>query len=325
MKMANIPDPVIMGPDQLIIEVQAAGVNPVDAYIRSGRYPMRMPLPYTPGWDGAGTVLSTGPGVKKFKPGDRVYFSGSLTGAYAEKTLCEENQAHLLPSNLSFPQGAAVGVPYGTAWRALFIRAKARPAETVLIHGASGGVGTAAVQIARTAGIRVIGTAGTEQGRRLVSALGANFVLDHTDPGHMRKVLELTEGRGADVILEFLANINLSGDIETMAAGGRVVVVGSRGKIEIDPGLMMGNDGSVLGMSLRNAPPQENAEIYAAIGAGLANGLLSPVIDKELPLSAAPLAHEAVMKAGAHGKTVLMPYVPALPERELEAAGAGRR
>src|SRR5262249_11024688 len=152
------------GPAQVVVRIHAAGVNPVETYIRAGVYPRKPELPYTPGTDGAGVVLLTGKDVSRFKPGDRVYVAQPLTGTYAEQTLCEESSVFPLPAHMSFAQGAAVHIPYATAFRALFDRAAAQGGETVLIHGASGGVGIAAVQLARAAGLRVVGTAGSERG-----------------------------------------------------------------------------------------------------------------------------------------------------------------
>ena len=293
------------GPGQILVAVRAVGVNPVDTYIRSGGYGKR-PLPYTPGSDAAGTVEAVGEGVTAVI-GDRVYLAGTITGAYAEKALCTAAQVRPLPARLSFAQGAAVYVPYYTAFYSLFNRAGALPGEALLIHGASGGVGIAAVQIARAAGLMVIGTAGTEAGRRLVADQGAQHVLDHTREGYGDEIRALTGGKGVAIILEMLANVNLAKDLGFLAQAGRVVVVGSRGPIEIDPRLMMTESSSILGMSLGNATEAETVRLHAALGAGLANGTLAPVIAQEIPLADAPRAHEAVMASGARGKIVLVP------------------
>lgn len=293
------------GPGQILVAVRAIGVNPVDTYIRSGGYGKR-PLPYTPGSDAAGTVEAIGEGVTAVI-GDRVYLAGTITGAYAEKALCTVAQVRPLPARLSFAQGAAVYVPYYTAFYSLFNRAGALPGEALLIHGASGGVGIAAVQIARAAGLMVIGTAGTEAGRRLVADQGAQHVLDHTQEGYGDEIRALTGGKGVAIILEMLANVNLAKDLGFLAQAGRVVVVGSRGPIEIDPRLMMTESSSILGMSLGNATEAETIRLHAALGAGLANGTLAPVIAQEIPLADAPRAHEAVMASGARGKIVLVP------------------
>ena len=135
-------------------------------------------------------VAAVGEGVTSVKAGERVYTSGSLSGTYAEQTLCTEAQVHPLPANVSFEQGAAMGVAYGTAYRGMFQRGGARPGETVLVHGASGGVGTAAVQLARAAGMMVIGTAGTEAGLKLVKEQGAHHAVNHGDGGLSRRVDE---------------------------------------------------------------------------------------------------------------------------------------
>ena len=308
MKLEELPDPTPAA-NQLRVRIHAAGVNPVDTYIRAGTYARKPPLPYTPGMDYAGVVDAVGSDVKRFKEGDRVYGHASAagyTGAHAQMTLADEWGVEPLPDRASFQQGAALGIPYGTAWRALFMRASAKAGETLLIHGASGGVGVAAVQVARARGLRVIGTAGTEQGLALVREQGAHAVLNHRETGYLDAVMELTGGRGVDVVLEMLANVNLDRDMDLLARGGRVSIVGNRGKVEIDPRKMMGRDAAIVGMTMFNATPEELREIHAGLVAGLENGSLSPVIGRELPLADAPAAHTAVMEPGAYGKIVLL-------------------
>lgn len=292
---------------QVLVRIHAAGVNPVDTYIRSGVYATKPPLPYTPGSDGAGVVEAVGDAITRFKPGDRVYLSGSITGTYAELALCWEHQLHALAERVSFAQGAGVNVPFATAYRALFYKAHALPAEILLVHGASGGVGTAAVQLARAHGMVVIGTAGSERGRELVLAEGADHALDHHAPDYLEQLMALTHGKGVDVILEMLANVNLAKDLTVLAKGGRVVVIGNRGTVEINPRDAMARDASILGMVLFNGSEKELVSIHAAIVAGLANGSLRPVVGQELPLTEAPRAHEAVLEGGAHGKIILVP------------------
>jgi NADPH2:quinone reductase len=306
MKLRQVPD-LSAGPGQIVVAVKAAGVNPVDTYIREGWYPIKMNLPYTPGFDAAGVVVQTGQGVTGFQPGDRVFVSGSLTGTYAEQVLCTSEQVFRLPEQISFSQGAALGTPYGTACQALLGRAKAQFGQTVLVHGASGGVGIAAVQLAAAAGLTVFATAGTDKGRRLVRQQGARHVLDHHDAGHFEAVKQLTGGRGVDIILEMLANVNLDGDLDALAPHGTVVVIGSRGRIEIDPRKTMSRDLNILGMSLMNADAKQRTVIYGRIQAGLEAGHLHPVIGQELPLEQAPEAHRQVMEAAHYGKIVLIP------------------
>ena len=232
LRLEEVPDPR-PGSGQVLVRLKAVGVNPVDTYVRAGWYPRKPALPYTPGTDAAGVVESVGDSVTRMKPGDRVYLSGTLGGAYAERAICAESQAHPLPEGTDFPEGAAVPLPYATAYRALFQRARAKPGETVLVHGASGGVGIAAVQIAAAHGLRVIGTAGTEKGRDLVAREGAALVLDHRAPDYLTRSV--------------------------------------------------------------------------ALGAGLGNGTLRPVVGRRMPLPEASRAHQAVMEGGAHGKIVLIP------------------
>lgn len=306
MRVEEISD-LHAGDDEVLVQVRAIGVNPVETYIRSGKYPAVPPLPFTPGTDAAGTVASVGKNVRGLRPGDRVYTARTLTGAYAEQTLCRESQVYPLPEPVSFEQGAALGIPYATAYRALLQKACAVPGEVVLVHGASGGVGTAAVQIARANGMRVIATAGTDKGRALAAEQGAHHVLNHGAEGYLNAVLELTGGRGADVILEMLANVNLGKDLTVVAKGGRVVVIGSRGTVAINPRDVMVRDASVLGMLLFNASDTELARIHAGLIAGLENGSLRPVIGQKFALADAPKAHLAVLEPGARGKIVLIP------------------
>ena len=294
------------GEGEVLVRISAAGVNPVETYIRAGAYATLPQLPYTPGGDAAGTVEAVGAGVTSLAVGDRVYTgSGVGGGAYAEAGVFQASTVHKLPKQASFAQGAAIGVPYGTAYRALIQKAEAKAGETVLIHGASGAVGTAAVQIAAAAGMTVIGTASTERGRQLVLEQGAACVVDHSASGYLEEITAFTGGAGPDVIIEMLANVNLQSDLQIVARFGRVIVVGNRGPIEIDARLTMGKDAQVRGMALPNASTREKREIYSALSAGLANGTLRPIIGKEFNLEEAAEAHVAVMESGAFGKIVL--------------------
>ncbi len=295
------------GEGTVTIKLSAAGVNPVEAYMRSGAYAMKPSLPYTPGGDGAGVVEEVGAGVSSCKPGDRVYTSGSLSGTYAEIAMCAEHHVHPLPHTVSFQQGAALGVPYGTAYRALFQRAAAAAGETVLIHGATGGVGIAAVQLSLSAGLRVIATGGSQRGRAMLSEQGVHNVLDHTASNYLEKIMPLTDGRGVDIILEMLANVNLAQDLAVLAKHGRVVIIGNRGTVEIDPRNLMARDAAILGMTLFNADESDLRVIHAGLIAGLSNSTLRPVVGRKFPMKDAAAAHKAVMDRGAYGKIVLIP------------------
>ncbi len=305
MKLEDVPLPQ-PGQGEVLVRVKAVGVNPVDTYIRGGLYGQR-DFPFTPGLDAAGVVESAGPGVSRWKPGARVYVYGSLSGTYAEYVLCRENQVHPLPEPLSFAQGAAVGAAYVTACFALLNRAKALPGEVVLIHGASGGVGVASIQVARMLKLTVIGTAGTDRGRDLVKHEGAQHVLDHHAAGHLDEVMKLSGGKGADIVLEMLANENLGKDLKVLASRGRVIVVGSRGPVTIDPRDTMARHADIRGMAILTVPEAELASVHDTIAEGLAHGALRPVVGAEFPLAQAARAQERVMQSGAYGKIVLIP------------------
>jgi NADPH2:quinone reductase len=306
LKLEECPTPKPAA-GQVLVRIAAAGVNPYDTYTRNGTYAIKPALPYTPGGDAAGVVEAVGSGVTKVKPGDRVYTANTVTGACAEYALALEKQVHLLPAKITFAQGAGVWVPYGTAYHALHQRTKAHAGETVLIHGASGGVGIAAVQIARAIGLTVFGTASTEKGLDLATREGAHQVFNHTKPGYQEQILKTTGGRGVDLILEMLANVNLGHDLKLLAMHGRVVVIGSRGDVSITPRDLMARRASVHGFTLWGLTEAEEKEIHAGIVAGLENGTLRPIVGKELPLAEASRAHKDVMEPGAFGKIVLIP------------------
>ncbi len=304
LKLEELPDPT-PGPGQIVVHAKAIGINPVDTYIRAGKYGPRL-FPFTPGTDAGGVVEKVGGDVKSFKPGDRVYVAGSVSGAYAEKILCEEKHVHPLPEQVSFAQGAAMGVAYATAYRGVVIRGAGKAGETILIHGGSGGVGTAAIQVAKAIGLTVFATAGTDDGLKLVIDQGADRAFNHREKDYLDKITQATGGQGVSLIIELVAHINLDHDLKLLAKFGRVVVIGSRGPIEIDPRQTMMKELDIRGMSLNNASEAELRSIHAGLAAGLANRTLVPVIGKEMPLADAAKAHEAVMKDGAHGKIVLV-------------------
>jgi NADPH:quinone reductase len=305
LKLEEIPTPK-PADGQVLVRIHAAGVNPYDTYMRAGTYAIKPPLPYTPGSDAAGTIDAVGPGVTKFKPGDRVYTARTISGAYAEYALALESQVHPLPAKISFTQGAGVWVPYGTAYHALFHSAQARARETVLIHGASGGVGTAAIQIARAMGLTIFGTASSQKGLDLITHEGAHRAFDHSKPGYTDQIMQATGGKGVDIILEMLANVNLANDLKLLAMNGRVIIIGNRGEITINPRDLMSRRASARGFTLWAITPEEEADIHAGLIAGMENGTLRPVVGKELPLAEAARAHKEILEPGSHGKIALV-------------------
>jgi NADPH2:quinone reductase len=262
-------------------------------------------LPFTPGLDGAGTVLRLGEGVSGFAFGDRVYVGDSLSGTYAEQALCEVGQVHKLPENIDFVEGAAIGIAYATAQYALIDVARSRVGETVLVHGASGSVGTASVQIAKAHGMKVIATAGSERGLKLLRDQGADHVVSHNDTTYQDQIMVHTGGRGVDVIMEMLANKNLGNDLRLLARHGRVAIIGSRGTVEVNPRDAMLRNAAILGVFLFIVEPEKVAAIHAGLYPGLRDGTLKPVVGERMPLSDAIRAHVKVLEPGAYGKIVL--------------------
>jgi NADPH2:quinone reductase len=305
LRLEELPAPAPVE-GEVLVRVQAAGVNPYETYVRAGNYRALPALPYTPGVDGAGVVASAGAGVS-VAAGSRVFVTDSLSGTYAEFALCRAEDVHPLLDTLTFAQGAALGVPYATAYRTLFQRGHAQRGETLLIHGASGAVGLATVQFALAAGMQVFGTAGSEAGRELVAAQGDVATLDHHDPSHLEQGFDRSGGHGFDMIVELLANVNFGDDFTALARNGRVMIVGNRGTVEVNPRDLMNVEGAALGVMASLADAEETAEAHAAIAAGLRDGTLRPVVGREMPLAEAARAHRHIMERPALGRLVLVP------------------
>ncbi len=310
LRFEDVTDPV-PGPREVVIDIRATGVNPADTYMRNGTYAIVPALPYIPGGDAAGVISAVGSDVTAFEIGDSVFTGTALTfdmtGCYAEKVKRKATEVLPLPANIAFAQAAAFGVSYTTAHYALFARGGAQAGETVFIHGASGSVGTAAIQLAKRAGLRVIGSGGTAKGLSLILAEGADGAVDHTAPGYLDTVKRMTDGQGPALILEMLANVNLAADMDVVAKYGRIVIIGNRGDITITPRVAMMKELDIRGIALWNATAEQMAPIVADILAGVATGALRPIIGREMPLAAAAEAHVAVLEPGAYGKIVLVP------------------
>ncbi|XP_022069380.1 quinone oxidoreductase-like [Acanthochromis polyacanthus] len=304
LKMASvsIPQP---GNGKVLIRVHACGVNPVETYIRAGNYE-KPALPYTPGTDAAGVVESVGEGVTAVKKGDRVYTIATDTGSYAEYTVAAEDCVHKLPDALDFAQGAAIGIPYFTAFRALVHKARVKAGQTLLIHGASGGVGIATCQLARAMGLKVLGTAGTPEGVKLITQNGAHQAFNHREKGYTDKIMAATDGKGVDVIVEMLANSNLNKDLQMLAKRGRIVIIGSRGPIEIDPVDIMVKEALVTAVLIFYAKPEENKQSASYLFSGMEAGWLRPLVGSKYPLDKAAQAHKDIIESpGAGGKMIL--------------------
>lgn len=289
-------------------EALATGVNPVDTYIRSGKYKNLPILPYIPGKDGAGIVHSIGMNVTSFNIGERVYFFGSITGSYAQYTICSITNVFSLPIDITFAQGACLGTPAFTAYRALFDKGKAKPGERIFIHGASGGVGLFTVEMAKSIGLEVIGTAGTSEGIEAVLNAGASEVFNHHD-AHYIEDIQRKYPQGFDICIEMLASSNLNIDFSLMAMNGRIVIVGSRGSIEINPRDIMTKELEVYGVMLFNSSPHEIYRTASFIDALLKHHQLNPIISLTLPLNEAPTAHAEIIERNRFhvGNIVLIP------------------
>ena len=300
MAEANKPD---ITDDQILVKVGAAGVNPVDTYIRSGTNNYSANFPHTPGSDGAGTIVELGANVTSFEIGQRVYFSRNLTGSSAEFTACATTHTYPLADALSFEEGACLGIPYTTAHRALFGRANGKAGDKVLVHGATGAVGIATVQLALAAGMDVVASSGTAEGAELLRQQGVKTVIMHNEADHLKPFQSLETG--FDIVIEMLANHNLDQDLKALAFGGCVAVVGNRGTVEINPRDLMARDASVVGVALANTKPAELALIAKALRPLFEKGVLKPVIRHSYELTELAQAHEDVLKSGALGNLVI--------------------
>jgi NADPH2:quinone reductase len=304
----NVPRPK-PGADDVLVRIKAVGVNPVDVVIRIGGFGPQQ-FPYIPGVDFAGIVEEVGSNVTDLKVGQRVYGS-DLTSpaamkAYAEFISVKHNHVHPLHDNLSFSQGASIPIPYFTAYRALFHHAQTKPGETVFVHGASGGVGIAVVQIASGLGMTVIGTASTPEGQELAKKAGANFIFNHYEEGYLEKVKEAAGEKGINVIVEGIADKNLAKDLGLICKQGRIVIVGGATDIAINPVNIFANEVTVKGVFSYNINDDQLFETREALYAGAKAGWLSPFIWKEFPLEKAADAHTLLKSgAGARGKIIL--------------------
>jgi NADPH:quinone reductase-like Zn-dependent oxidoreductase len=307
LRLEEAPDPQPQT-GQVAIRVRAAGINPADVVRLSGRLGA-LPLPYIPGTDVCGEIESTGPGVSHLKRGDRV-FGRALSGGYAEKTCLLAVEAIPLPPNLSFEEGAAIPIPFYTAYHALHSRAAVKSDETVLVSAGGGGVGVAAVQLARLAGARVITTVGSREKVERIRELGAHVAVNYKEQDFVAEVQKFTDKKGVDVIIENVATDNLAKDLIALATNGRIVVIGTgTGKaaeavFPVFPALF--KDASVLGMSLINAGAAI-PDMAATLARLFGEGKLKAVVSKAYSLADAPKAIDDLMAARVFGKLVLTP------------------
>eukprot|EP01060_Flectonema_neradi_P030700 TRINITY_DN4509_c0_g1_i1.p1 TRINITY_DN4509_c0_g1~~TRINITY_DN4509_c0_g1_i1.p1 ORF type:complete len:347 (+),score=64.81 TRINITY_DN4509_c0_g1_i1:75-1043(+) len=305
LKLRDVAMPV-PGKTQVRIEVHAVGVNPVETYWRSGTAGRNPKLPYTPGRDAAGKVHCVGSDVKGLKVGDRVFTTGAATGTYSHHCLADQNDVHLLPDDVSYDAGASLGTPALAAYRAVFTRGQAKSGEKILIHGASGGVGLIAIQLAKTHGMYVVGTADNQRGVDLIKSVGCDEGFIHNEKGYFEKV---KKAGPYNLIVEVIANINLANDLSAAAKNGRVVIVGSRGEVKINPRDIMVKELDVRGLFLTTQTLEEKREAVAKLTAGLSQKTLKPVVSEVLNLDEAARAHIRVIQReeGIIGKIIMRP------------------
>lgn len=307
LRLEEAPEPQPQA-GQVQIRVRAAGINPADLVRLSGRLG-NLPLPYIPGTDVSGEVESVGTGVSHVKKGDRI-FGRALTGGYAEKTCLAVSEAFPLPANLSFAEGSAIPIPFYTAYRALHHKAALKAGETVLVSAGGGGVGVAAIQLAKLAGARVITTVGSADKAARTKELGADVTINYREQDFAAEVQKLTDGKGVNVIIENVASDNLAKDLAIVAKDGRIIVIGTGtakgpdGHFAVMHALM--KDVNILGMSLVNAGPVIT-EMAKALSNMFSTGKLKAVVSKTYPLAEAQTALADLVAGRVFGKLTLTP------------------
>lgn len=304
-------DEPIPNTNEVKIKLYTTGLNPNESYTISGTYGAFVPeLPYVPGFDGAGVVEEIGPEVQNIKVGDRVFLSGFKakrnTGTYAEKVVIDTEHVYHLPDKLSMDEGAGLGIPMFAAYRALFQWANIQLGDYVLIHGASGAVGSLAIQMAKAVGAIVIGTSSTKEGRQQIIKMGADFAFDHLSTDNKYKFLRVTEERGPDVIIEMLANKNLEMDMQIIAVNGCIVIVGSRGSINITPRHLMGNEALVTAVNVGRMTVEDKEEALHGVMSFIENDAIKLLIGKKFTLDKAAKAHKEMMEGSGNGRTVFV-------------------
>jgi NADPH2:quinone reductase len=307
LKLEDAPEPQVQA-GQVLIRVRAAGINPADLVRLSGRLGTP-PLPYIPGTDVAGEIEKLGAGVRGLQEGQRV-FGRTVTGGYAELACLAAEEAIPLPENLSFEEGAAIPIPFYTAYHAVNNKAQVRPGETVLISAGAGGVGVAAIQLARIAGARVMTTVGSSEKAERVAELGADLVVNYKEQDFVAEAQNFTDKKGLDVIIENVAADNLAKDFLAIGLRGRIVVIGTgTGKaadatFPVFAALM--KDVTMLGMSLINAGATipEMARIISRL---FSEGKIKALVSKSYPLGQAAAALRDLLAGRVIGKLVLTP------------------
>lgn len=291
------------------IAVAAAGVNFADTVMIEGRYQNKPPLPFSPGMEAAGRVVEVGPGVTGFKKGDRAFAKVDY-GAYADEVVADARFAWPVPKGMDMPAAAGFAVVYGTSHLALTDRAELKAGDTLLVHGAAGGVGLTAVEIGKKLGATVIATASTPAKLEVASQYGADHVIDYSNEDVRTRVLELTDGRGADVIFDPVGGAAFAASLRCIAWGGRILVIGfASGTIpQVPANILLVKHIGVLGFSWgtyrQQRPDIMTASMETLLG-WYAEGALRPRVSLTFDLAEATKALDTLLGRKSTGKVVL--------------------
>ena len=307
---SEVPDPVA-GDGEVLVEVAAAAVNRADLLQRQGYYNPPPGSSEILGLECSGRIAALGPGVSGWGVGDRV--CALLTGGgYAEKVAVPAGQLLPVPESVDLAEAAGLPETVCTVWSNVFMAAGLQPGETLLVHGGASGIGTTAIQLAKSLGAKVLVTVGSKEKAERCVELGADAAIDYKNEDFVERVGELTEGRGADVILDIMGASYLARNVDALAANGRMVTIGMQGgsKAELDLGKLMRKRAAVLATTLRARPPAEKAAIVAAVREHVwplvASGAFRVVVDRRVPLADAADAHRAVEASDHVGKVLLV-------------------
>jgi putative PIG3 family NAD(P)H quinone oxidoreductase len=310
LRWTEVPDPVA-GPGEVLVNVAASAVNRADMMQRQGFYdPPKGASPY-PGLECSGTIEAVGAGVTGWQPGDQVcaLLSG---GGYAEKVAVPAGQLLPVPKTTPLVEAAALPETVCTVYSNVFMGARLTKGETLLIHGGGSGIGTTAIQLGKHVGATVAVTAGSQEKLDACKELGADILINYREDNFAEKLMELTDGHGADVILDIIGAGYLAKNLAALAFDGRIVSIGLQQgrKAELDMGLLMAKRGTIMATTLRARPAAQKASIVAAVKENVwplvDAGALRPVIHRELPMAQADEAHR-IMTASTHtGKIVLV-------------------
>jgi putative PIG3 family NAD(P)H quinone oxidoreductase len=310
LEYADAPDPE-PGPGEILVDVAATAVNRADLVQRQGHYPPPPGASEILGLECSGTVAALGEGVEGVEVGSQVcaLLAG---GGYATKVAVPVGQVMPLPEGVDLVTSAALPEVAATVWSNVMMVAGLRAGDTFLVHGGAGGIGTFAIQLTRALGARVIATAGSREKLDLCRELGADVAIDYRQQDFVHVVDEVTEGHGADVILDNMGAAYLTRNLDTLAVEGRLIVIGFQGgtKAELDLRTLFLKRAAVFSASLRARPVGEKATICAEVAEHVwplvADGTIRPVIGRTLPLAEAAEAHRLMESGDSTGKIVLV-------------------